>query len=571
MRKTVLASFFALAFTAQAQTTNKDVTGWVFSPTIETRLHQVSLDSNVNKLNRDDTVASVFMDNALTYQGNRVSGQLYHQMTAYEYSDTQESNLIYHDFRGQIQAELWRDDLTAQITGARFYEVLNTIQGSFIDELYSEENQVVRTQQQHSVRYDFPHTTRIEGTINALYGKEKIDLNGDQETNRRIDPEGISTTSAFVNIRPRFVTRGFWEFQGNANRQSRRFQENVQFYTASGGLRIPVVNRYFLSLYSQYERFQNPNGWRYSEGGDALNNQVSRIGAGWAKNHLHSYLQVTYDWDHEEEQGDIGLDFSWRFDERWSIRLQDFRRFYGDSYNASFVYQGLRNRWLFSYSEDVQIRYFLTADQNVEGLYICQPDGDGELRYDDTLCFLPPEGEFQLGPNQAIIPNIELTFPLESRLTLNSIYRLDWEYSTEDWSHRFTFFSRDSEDLEFDFKEMREEGLFEGQWNINSVSYLRFGWQYRNLRLFPQNVYGGEALYSFGYHREINRQSEWSITLQHINKNASNTGRDIFSYDNNSLILSYRHFFGEKHKDRRELFPKRNAGLRPNAGIQRQR
>ena len=159
------------------------------------------------------------------------------------------------------------------------------------------------------------------------------------------------------------------------------------------------------------------------------------------------------------------------------------------------------------------------------------------------------------------MPNVSFIFPLEARLTLAKEASASWSYQWGNWEHHFELASTDLQDLE-DVQNFEEErwgrsqknirGEFKGSWRLTSDSYMQTVWRMRNLRLNQSDFRNVENLYSVGYHYELNRQAEWSVTLLHLNKNTSD---NTYTFDDNRISLGYTHFFGKKHKDRRTLFP----------------
>ena len=105
---------------------------WVFSPTVDVALHQSSISSEYEELERQDTVTSLFMENRLAYTSKKVESTLIHDWRRYDYSDTEDLALDYHDIRWDGSLDVWRDDWTISGSFARYHELFDTIQGSFV-------------------------------------------------------------------------------------------------------------------------------------------------------------------------------------------------------------------------------------------------------------------------------------------------------------------------------------------------------------------------------------------------------------------------------------------------------
>jgi hypothetical protein len=532
---------------------------WTFSPAVELGLHQSEITSPQPRFERQDSVLVLKTESLLTYNSKKISSEAIHRLTHYQYSDTEGVDLSYHDYRWDTEVDVWRNDLVFRSSLQRFHILEDTIQGSFVDEMYSKDRQIVQYKRDYSLRYDLPGHNDIDASFR--YVRQDNETKSIADSSREfanIDYSYRTAEVSFGQYQQNFPV--YWRVDTSRDEQSRMGEANLSIYEIYGNLKVPIYDGLHIVANAQYEQFENPNSWRYEEiAGKPVKSRIGGGGIAWVKNHNHSYVELTYDVDQSENVESLNADIKWRLADRWNLSLRHFRRFYGDAYFGDFAYTGKRNEFGFNYSENVELRYFLRANVNSEGLYICDPDELGDFSFSNDRCILPPDGDFLLGPGQSLIPNVEVTFPLEARLTLHKEFKFRWNHKGSLWEHYFYVTDRNTEDLEFDFKEESVDAWFEGKWSLNSQSYLRPHWRFRNFKISPGDIVTNERLYSLGYHYELNRRAEWSISLQHLNKNTTD---DSFTYNDNRITLTYKHMFGKRHTERRGLYPSRQVGAR---------
>jgi uncharacterized protein (PEP-CTERM system associated) len=532
---------------------------WVVSPTLDVAVHQSDISSDRSDLVRGDTAVSTELSTSITYKSKQYSANIEHKWTNYRYSDTEDVSVNYQDIRLSNTLRLWRDDLSVSASYQRYHELRDTIRGSFVDELYSQESQIMRYRRDYALRYELPTHNDVDLTIRHAYQNNEATLIDGQSLSRVREFNSENTGTGY-NLASTMVTFGqhkqqfptYWRVDINHRYQERSRASNVNNYDMKSVIRAPLWGEIKFAGIANYTEFQNGDAWLYSEDDSALEYSVLGAGIAWVKSDGSGYVQLTHNWEQPQDRKNIGVDSRWRFEDRWTVDYRYEGRFYGNSQFLNLNYTGSRHKLILSYSERVEVRFFLDTTQNVEGIYVCREDDDGLFSYDDLNCFIPPSGQYNLQPDQAFVPNIQLSFPLEARLTLWNEANFSWGFDNGVWEHQFSVTDVEINDLEFDRVELVSRGEFTGNWRHSSNTYTQYVWKMRSLALGDKESRSVENFYSVGYHYELNRRAEWALTLQHINKNST---EDNYTYDDNRVTLSYRHFFGKKHKEKRSLFP----------------
>jgi hypothetical protein len=543
---------FLLGLTQTVSATGLFQGDWNVSPTMDVAIHQSDISSDKPDLIRSGTVVSTNLATKVKYKSKQYNVDIEHKWVGYRYSDTDENSLDYQDIKLSNTLFLWRRDLVLSASYQRYNEIQDTIRGSFTDDMYSRENRVTRFRRDYFLRYDLPTKNNIDLTFRNAY-----------EENETSSLDRLAPVFSDYDLSSNMLTFGqykkpvkaYWKVDLNTSSQGRKPESNVTNHEVRSVLRAPLWKNIKFAAIGNYTEIKNSNAWLYGNDGNDGNSLEYRVlGAGlaWAKSDGSGYVQLTHNWEEPRGRTNLGVDASWRFEDRWGIDYNYEGRFYGNSHFLKFNYTGSRNQLYIGYSERVDVRLFMVANQSVEGIYICQEDINGSFPYSESNCFIPPNGQYNLQPDQAFVPNVLRSFSRESRLTLSKGLNFRWGFDNGLWEHQFIVNDFELRDLEFDRVELGASGEFLGNWRHSSNTYTRYSWRMRNTALNNNESRSVENYYSMGYHYELNRHAEWSVTLQHINKNATEFQ---YSYEDNRVTLAYQHFFGKKHADRRTLFP----------------
>lgn len=523
---------------------------WVFSPTVDVALHQSSISSEYEELERQDTVTSLFMENHLAYTSKKVESTLIHDWRRYDYSDTEDLALDYHDIRWDGSLDVWRDDWTISGSFARYHELFDTIQGSFVDEMYSDERPFVRYKRQVGTRYDLPDIHPLDFSFRYSEQHNDIKLLPEAEGNFS-QASGYNLRSAILRLGQ--YDRAFpvsWEWRADLHERVREDQGQINNYGVDYNARIPVYSGWHAAVNGNFSEYESKNNWNFGLASDPVQHRMVGVGLAWVKSQKNAYIQVTKNWDQVRDEESWGVDAKWFFADRWSIFYNRTQRLYGDSEQGSLSYTGKHHQWQMSYSEQLETRFFITPEFTTEGVYICQPDDEGQYYFDSSLCVMPPVGDVTPSPGEALIPNVTVGYPLQSRITLNKEGEMRWTFSRSQWSHDFSLRSRLTQDMESSFQERAVNGEFLGTLRMNSHSRTEYLWRYRDVSFNFDRGDTVDRLYRVSYHYELNTKAEWYLAFQHIDKDST---RREYQYKDNRITVGYKHFFGKKHKDRRPL------------------
>ena len=519
----------------------------VVSPTLELNYLNVQMDDERPNSYEHDNVLNGLLDTTFNYSTNYWESELVHEISTYQYSENKDADLVMNEISWDNEFTFIEDRFSLGHHWKRYREVYDGLDGAFDDDLYNMKGDSVRNVNDISANYigpaNWPFIFSVEG------GFEDERINPDDES---VDDSRLLTRSGNFSVSDKKVKGVYWSAQGSRSEQDKK--DGLTFTQDSGNVvvRIPTVSKINITGKGSVSRYESSTQWEYGGNSRKVRTIVTGVGLGWVKTQNQSFFEATYDRVDDSDDGvsySWGAEFAWAFADRWSLSGKKTARFYGDSYAASLIYTGENSELSISQDEDVRQRYVPVPRLELEGVYACSVNEEGEYVFDPSFCTLIDNEDFELEDGQVAIPNIQQQFPLEPRLNLEKSTTVSWRFKAKKWDHTLSLSKRDDEDLTSQLSSNGYEGRFDADYRLSSDSYLRMKWQYSDIEVGSRTVSRSiSRVGSLGFHKELNTRAEWSVTL----KTTSQDNRSM-EYDDYRVILGYQHFFGEKHKKRRSF------------------
>lgn len=552
MKKTRTFLAVCTALTAHATAIGGELT---FSPTLDAGLYKTHISSPQEVLRRQDVVSFAKLTTEAEYDSRHYTSQFKHAVSSYTYSDTKNIDSTIQDVSWANQLKLWQDRILLDQSVHQWREAYDQIGGSFSDDVYSDKAPVKRIDERYGASYQAPSASIFDASLYSRLEVARIEADklytGSTPTHQqKSNMHGWS----FGNLSKKKPL--LWQWTGNLSRESRRKDMDFDQWDSQLKAQFPVHSRWHLATEGAIQRYKSTTPWNYGGDDRTVETVTKGIGAAWIKHAETSFVRVTMvhvDDSDQIPQWDWNAEASWFFADRWAFQATKNTRFYGDSYDAEFSYQNNESKFSLTANENVKLRYIPVATQLNRGIYICTPGSEPLESLDLDRCELPPVGDVSLLPGQVIFSDISTYYPLSPRLSLYRHAGIKWTFDGERWSHTLWLRAGDDEELTVVSQQRAYEGFFEGDLRLGAQTFLKGKWRYRSLQSKDiAEIQHTDRFYSLGYHYEINRQSEWSVTLQNVNKQ---TFTGMYDYQDYRVMLNYKYFFGVHHKDRRELFP----------------
>jgi hypothetical protein len=539
-----------------------------FSPSVSIEAFQTKVKSENSGLQRNDTIIKTTATADVDYKSDRLTSIFTPTAIQRFHKDEKESSESYIDWRWKSSLEVLSERFFLVYGWDRYHKLFDTIRGGFEDDLYSvnQGDKIIQHKKELGGIFDAPENSTLDGKIEYYAAEFDITNYEDQysenqrenntKDNKYRSDRGSLTLGQYTMARPIF-----WRVDGSYLNERRPEQQgSFNNWEYSFITRTRLYERLHFAGISNSSRYKNANGWRYGKAGEPISYHIAGAGLAWVKHQTDAFFQLTYNKevvnsDEETTPGSLGAEFRWKFSERWQISARRIKKFYGQSYDGELAYFGTNSTFTAKYNERVELSYMLGLDRYINGIYIC-PNTFTKDSIKSGHCILPTDGNYLIEPGFVFVPNWDVSFPLETRLTLRKEFELDWVFEKGRWTHRLSVLKDISDDLEYDYASTTKQAYFEGDWRLSNTYYLRTILRYRDSILLssgiPSVFSSVDRLYSVGFHHQLNTRAEWSISLQLANKTSI---EHSFDYDDSRVVLGYTHHFGVKNINTKEMFP----------------
>jgi hypothetical protein len=527
----------------------------------ELSLYKTNVKSPAENLNRSDVILMSDLTLLGGYESRHYDSELKALLSNQKYSNFTQSDVNFSDFEWKNTFTFLDENLTVTSKTQRERELFNSVQGGFADRVYQVGNNAVSINQDFALSYFFPKNFPLNGSI--IYSDQNQFLEYDDEVDELKSPGEYRSKA--LNFRVGQYSTGenlYWSIDGSRYDNQRVQGKSFLVSNMSTIFKIPAYSSFYLIMSGNYTDYKNNESGAVPVGegedvafNDNVNseNRTAGTGVAWVKKHDSASFQITREWDFKRGDKYWAGDIRWPVSKRLYINLDLTRKIYGDSKALFISYQGKRSVVQVRYDDNVQLQYISDPQSVIEGIYICDTSNSDFFNFDDELCRLPSSLNTQILPNESVITKLETIFPLSTRVTLNQTFGIDWDFEGDKWTHEIYVRSSKQVDLEFKNGNNSIEGFFQGDQRLNTLSFLRFTWRFRQFTFDSVEARSIDRVYSMGYHRDINTRADWAITYQHINReNNDNT----YSYNDNRLFFTYTHRFGNKNKEIRSFFSK---------------
>lgn len=527
---------------------------WSFSPSIHVSAGQSEVEGTDATLNRDNTVIMGHFNGELSYESEKLESRLVNETKVQRYSEDKEFDWVNSNWLWQTDYGLLDDRLQLSHLFIRKVQLFDTIRGAFADDWYAKDNGATRYQRTYRVNYQLPMTAPIDASF--LYTHNEAELKAPDDVTI-VGPDRLAGSD--YEQRRLAIEFGHylglqklrWRVKARRDLSIRQQDNRFLIHEVRGRASYPIYDNWHAVGTGFYSQHENPDGFEYGLENDKIKYRTVGLGLSWQSQKKNKRLQFTHEWDQSNELTFWGGEVDWRFSERWRVSGFISRRFYGDASGLDLFYDMERNRFNISYEEAVQIDFFLLPDSELLGVYVCNEQESLDNVYDPERCVIPESMNTLLGPGQYLSVQRQGIFPVEERLVLQRGWTASWDYLGPKWAHTLYVVDRDQEDIELDWGQENEELLFEGDYRFASNYFVKAKVHYRSTDLIPSGQGSRNRLYSMGYHHELNSKADWSISLMHINQDST---ANVFSYEENRVVLGYTHHFGRNNTHRRDLF-----------------
>lgn len=521
------------------------------SPTLDIGVYQTHVSSPQPELERADTVILGELNTRIDYDSKYYLSNFEHNILASRYSDSDDSSVHTNRFNLDHQLRFLDNRLRFGHRWYQYDELLDSAKGSFFDDVYRYDALTERHGHTFDARYELSPRSPTQGNIHIEHSLTGIDPKGEGSAVQRSSKMNEDQVEMTL-WRSRAENSLFWDFNAHAVNQGFDDKPSLRNYGGTANFRAPFWEQLHFAARADYSGYQGHVTSDHSRENFEVNTFAKGVGLAWVQSQKDAYIQFTFD-QVEDRSGNTsntwGLQSTWVFADSWQLDLFKSRRFYGDTYRVSFAYNGEHQRWALSHDEDVMVQYIAIPTEQVNGLYVCTPGDDPMNGIDPERCSILGSGDITLLPGQTLVKDSDVVYPLEPRLSRYAQNGLNWDFATEKWQHKLKLFYRVDETVIERKEQKRYEADFEGDWWMNSTSYFRIQARYREMNFDNKEFDNQEFLGSLGYHRELNSKAEFAITLQHITKRS---WEDNYNYNDNRVMLNYTHYFGKRHRDKRD-------------------
>jgi len=501
-----------------------------------------------------DTVVHAELDTLIEYKAKVYLGSLNYKVGTYKYNHNNDYDFVNPEFTLKNSLSFLNDDLVVSHKWRRHKELIEQLEGSFRDDLYSLDGNIERDDHSSRIDYTIPEKSDLDGDFYLSYQEERFkNESSDELALGFYEKQNLKTAEAGWELNNSKSSRSFyWYTQGEHSLQKRTSNSEFVEDDYLVVTRTPILGGLNLSLKGKYSSYSNSIDWDFGDDDGDVENSTIGTGLSWVKIQNQSYFEITYDRtkdENSETDYSIGVDFKWKFGDRWSLFGNRENRFYGNSYTYGFSYIGERSSLSLERTENVSLRYVPVPTTFNDGVYICDQPSDGEeFDFNQDVCFLPNENNVEILPGQFVYPNTQQYFPVEARLTLEKETTFSWRFTKASWSHQLYVSKVNDEDLASVRVTDGYEGEFNFQYRLDSTSRIEGGYRYQDSEIKNFDFYSKSSIYSVGFHQDINRRSDWSLELRHSSQRG-----DFGDQNDSRVMLTYTHHFGKKNKRLREL------------------
>ena len=518
------------------------------SVTLDTYLYKTDVKSNQSGITREDFASVTDVIFKSDYDSPLFKSSLSAVGTEVVFAgDTKEGDSEF-DFNWSNWLHLINESLILKASIVEQNEEISFFNTGVSDRVYDTESQAKTTIINYGARYEMQPTMPIDGSFSYDFFNRDVDWGDSRLENRNYD---VATTRASIG-QYKQNSGVYWILNGSHNKDGKYDGGDIISLQGSSLLRIPLVAKWYFVANNDYSTNDSSNDG-LSSASNRRQSTTRNVGAGlvWAKDHNKAYFQLTREKDTVRDNYFFGADLKWPLSEKLYLSASLDRKFYGDSKLFDLTYEYKENSFSLSRNETVDMRNVLSAQQVIEGVYLCDiPEEDAE--FDPDTCSMPTGLNVDIEQGKFVQTRFETLFPLIERLTLNKINEASWKYKRDKWTHTVSYNDTETKNIEFFGGQNKKTFTFSAEQRLNELSHLTFDFTYVDLSFLKEQGSNDSNTrrYTVGYTKELNSRASWGLFFERIE-------RDIdfyeIDYRDNRLYLQYTHHFGVDNKKIRPI------------------
>lgn len=535
---------FALSLLAASVSFAVSSSEFILSPSISTFSHLVDVQSEQSELKRSDFVYGLDSILEATYKGPWIEAGTAVNYATYRYSTNQEENLSKTEYSANIKTGEVSERVQLHANWFKKRDFINSIRGGFEDDIFTKDLGVMLDNLYAGARYSFPEHWELDGAFAWDLSKNKTTKESDlSEHTYRID----TWTADFGQYSKDTPLR--WKIDPEMQFTKRNKAQKYQSLTVDSDISIPLERKHQIRLVGTQHHSEYKNPGFETTNSISSNSRFDTVGLGvsWQSMSTRTFGQLTREYDTTNKIYHFGGKVRYIPNAESYIYGGFSRKFYGSSYYTKTAYQFKDTTVSLSYDEGVTLMYLLAPERFLTGVYQCP---EGAQDDDISTCIKIEDLNTIIQPGNSIRPYYETLFPLVDRLSLNKKSMFTVEHNGLRWHSFFNLQVNKMQDLEYNLRQNSEEGTYQLTRGKGRTREYQFAWDFRKQTFSPSGEGTHQRRYRVSYQHNLNRNSYWKVSLQHINQD---TFFNNYDYVDNRVSLSYTHHFGDKNIHIQEL------------------
>jgi len=348
--------------------------------------------------------------------------------------------------------------------------------------------------------------------------------------------DGIGDSNGYmssINARNGNAARNFlWQFNGNyTERHNNNLTGRIHSVEALAGM----ITAFGISPFVRFFNEDSTGNF-----GTNRNTSTSSWGPGlrWRVT-SHFYIDLSYNYVGDKTKSDnyIATAISWQPSTRTTLEASYNKRFFGDSYNATFQHKIKRLINSLSYTETVQAFDRNSFKQVSLGDFWCPNSAD--LSIDVSSCFVDSNTNIDFD-NFQLVTVLDQVLVQGNEFSLNKILAWQSSLNLSRTTFELTINNTKRESLTTNRIEKNISGNISASRKISGKSDLKLAFNFRHQQFDQSNIEGnGQEDYyrsiSTTYSRKFASSLSSNISVQYLDRNSSQNSR---TYNETRAIIN---------------------------------
>lgn len=512
-------TYIKCLFFTSLSTTGFAIAGDVqVTPKIETTMYVY--DTKINNGESVSNEAIAILPSVLTtYSAKRVNASFVVNHTIVEQNnDIDGANKNYTELKYNSALSLIENVMNLTFSGAQNYQVINSQQSFIGDKILSPGDLTKYRNNSAGLSFSIPNPKYVGFAFQSSYSETKT--NETIDNSRGLDNDNLGISAQLFN--GNYTKNYNFDLSAQYNKTGRSNFKDFNSTIVRGRIGLAIANSFDVVINGNSESYD------INEGRFPLRNNLdtASYGAGieWKATGERAVL-LTYN---QLEEGNnqtnfIGLDVNWAFSNRTSLKFDYGKRFYGDAYNADFIYALKSVRTSLSYSERVTSYGRLgNSGNNLNGLFVCE-FGSSDL----IDCFQPDSLDYELQAGEEFRASTDVDADISEEVLFRKTGRFNIGYEKRKLKASLNVSYTKSEYLESDrLQTTRSLGLnlayaLSRRTDI-SLTYDLSKRQFDELS--DEDTY---STLSLDFKRNVSKNLQFTTGLRLLDRESDNASRDL--------------------------------------------